>query len=302
MKEKKKPSLLLIASSLLLIISVIFMIYGKVIAHNAEQYPKAPQIVTHYSDASETFCHYIESNTPSTILAMIPLVYGILLVIGFITKKTQPKHIMVKIMISGILSMIAVYIGLYDTVQCSINQTWKPVLYLYPEEQTTVKVELENEKLLGTTYPQYKKGWMVEAYPDGSLYDQKGNYYYALYWDEKASSKCKFENGFYVTKENAISFLEEKLTYIGLNDKERNEFIMYWLPTLEQNQQSIVQFDLTEELQEKEKLIITPKPDSLIRIHINIKKVNHKEDIKEQELTSFERKGFTAIEWGGTIY
>lgn len=177
---------------------------------------------------------------------------------------------------------------------------WKPVLYLYPEEETRVTVNFEKEESLLTTYPKFKDEWEVVAYPNGDLY--KGDkYYYALYWDEKTKSDFDFSTGFYVEGDAAIEFLEEKLTYIGLNDKERNEFIMYWLPTLENNAKSIVHFNLTEEREKENKLIIEPTPDSLLRVEILIKKVKNKVNIKEQKLTTFERRGFTAVEWGGTI-
>ena len=77
---------------------------------------------------------------------------------------------------------------------------------------------------------------------------------------------------------------------------------MYWLPILEQNKKSLVYFETTESLQKENELIINPKPDSLLRIRMHVKKVNHKTEIKEQELPQFERKGFAAVEWGGIIY
>lgn len=40
----------------------------------------------------------------------------------------------------------------------------------------------------------------------------------------------------------------------------------------------------------------------ILKVAINIKKVDKKVKIKKQELPSFTRKGFTAIEWGETIY
>ena len=76
---------------------------------------------------------------------------------------------------------------------------------------------------------------------------------------------------------------------------------MYWLPILEQNEMSIVKYTLTDELQNKNALIIEPKPDSLLRVNIDIKKVDKKINIKKQELPTFNRTGFTAIEWGGRI-
>lgn len=180
--------------------------------------------------------------------------------------------------------------------------TWdKPVLYLYPEHQKNVTVTFEHPENLLTTYPKYESKWEVTATPEGSLYDENEKYYYALYWDEKNNNKEEFKEGFYVTKENAIEFLETTLTQIGLTRREQNEFIMYWLPVLEENEKSLVNYTLTEERQEENKLMITPKPDSLLRVAINIKKVDKKVNIREQQLPHFTREGFTAVEWGGAI-
>jgi hypothetical protein len=117
---------------------------------------------------------------------------------------------------------------------------------------------------------------------------------------KKSIKKVTFDTGFYVTKDTAIDFLEDKLSIIGLNDHEKNEFIMYWLPILEKNQQSLVYFALTDENQKDNELIITPKPDSLLRVTMYVKKVNKKINIPEEYLPTFERNGFVAIEWGGS--
>ena len=178
----------------------------------------------------------------------------------------------------------------------------KPILYLYPDKDMNVLVRLEKDNLLMTTYPKYNNGWDVYVLNDGSIYDEDGKYYYALYWDEENINKIDFSTGFYVEKDDSIKFLEDKLSYIGLNDRERNEFIMYWLPKLEDNGKSLVYFELTEERELNNKLIINPKPDSMLRISMHIKKVNKKISIKEQKLDTFVRRGFTVVEWGGTIH
>jgi len=95
--------------------------------------------------------------------------------------------------------------------------------------------------------------------------------------------------------------LEKTLTQIGLTRREQNEFIMYWLPKLEKNKKSIINYKLTEKRQEENKLRINPKPDSLLRIAINIKKVDKKVNIKPQQLPRFTREDFTTVEWGGTV-
>lgn len=187
---------------------------------------------------------------------------------------------------------IATYIGDYA----------KPVLYLYPILPTFINVTFKYPENLTTTYPKYIDGWHVLANPNGDLYGADGKYYYALYWEEQGNHVVDFTEGFYVTKENAIDFLEEKLTIIGLNDKERNEFIMYWLPILEKNGQSLVYFELTDERNSYSPINIQPTPNSLLRVAIHVKKVDHYTPIREQKLSTFERVGFVAVEWGGVVY
>ena len=77
---------------------------------------------------------------------------------------------------------------------------------------------------------------------------------------------------------------------------------MYWLPKLENNKKSLVYFELTEEKEKYNKINIEPKPDSLLRLTIHIKKVNKETKIKEQKIKPFVRNGFTAVEWGGVEY
>ena len=59
----------------------------------------------------------------------------------------------------------------------------KPVIYLYPEQETTVSVSLDYAGMLTATYPAYEDGWRVTAEPDGTLYDENGNEYSYLFWE-----------------------------------------------------------------------------------------------------------------------
>ena len=77
---------------------------------------------------------------------------------------------------------------------------------------------------------------------------------------------------------------------------------MYWLPILEKNGKNLVYFELTDEREAYNKLIIEPKVDSLLRVAMHVKKVDQEVNIKEQKLPTFKRKGFTAVEWGGVIH
>lgn len=249
----------------------------------------------------ETYCPITPASEIRDIILLVMLLVMIILGIILMIKSIKEKSILVFFV--GLLS-IASSVGIvvsFTIPDPDRNILHKPVLYLYPEQEKKVTVTFEHPENLLTTYPKYEAKWEVTATPEGNLYDENGKYYYALYWDEKSTVEEEFDEGFYVTKENAIEFLETTLTQIGLTRREQNEFIMYWLPILEENEKSIVNYTLTEERQEENELMITPKPDSLLRVAINIKKVDKKVKIEEQELPHFTREGFTAVEWGGSV-
>ena len=102
-----------------------------------------------------------------------------------------------------------------------------------------------------------------------------------------------------VNEENAEKFLEEKLDILGLNEKEKTDFITYWLPVLLRNKLSLCSFQ-TQRFFENYELKVSPKPDSIIRVFLTIKKLERPTNVREQKLESVERKVFTVVEWGGS--
>ena len=74
----------------------------------------------------------------------------------------------------------------------------KPVIYLYPEKETTVTVKLDYAGTLTCTYPAYGDGWTVTACPDGTLTDDAGQTYSYLYWEGTDTIAYDFSQGFCV--------------------------------------------------------------------------------------------------------
>ena len=85
---------------------------------------------------------------------------------------------------------------------------------------------------------------------------------------------------------------------MGLSEGETNEFIVYWLPRLEHNAFNLISYQ-GDNYTNSAKLNITPEPDSICRIFMAFIPLKNQVDIAPQQLESFERKGFTVIEWGG---
>ncbi|MBF4691535.1 hypothetical protein [Fusibacter ferrireducens] len=176
----------------------------------------------------------------------------------------------------------------------------KPVIYLYPEAEAEISVKLDYLGKLTCTYPKYNEGWHVIASPDGTLHDPINQYEYSyLYWEGVSDYEWPMDQGFVVRGEDTASFLREKLSYLGLIPKEYNEFIVYWLPRMENNKYNLITFP-TEDYSGQAKLDITPTPDCLIRVFMVFKPMAEEIEIEEPVLIPNSRSGFTVVEWGGS--
>ena len=86
---------------------------------------------------------------------------------------------------------------------------------------------------------------------------------------------------------------------MGLTEDEMNEFIVYWLPLMEHNKYNLISFQ-SDLYTDSAKLNITPTPDSMLRIFMTYVPLKEAVDIEPQQLETFERNGFTVVEWGGS--
>lgn len=198
-------------------------------------------------------------------------------------------------------SIVLITTGCEDDNENNEQMTEKPVIYLYPEETTDVTVELDYNGEFICTYPAYNNGWSVTAEPDGTLINgEDGEEYSYLFWEGIDDVQYDMNKGFVVKGEDTLEFLREKLKYLGLTPKEYNEFIVYWLPKMQNNPYNLVTFQ-NEVYTSNAKLRITPEPDSVLRVFMAYKPLDEAIFIEEQNLKSFNRQGFSVIEWGGAI-
>lgn len=188
----------------------------------------------------------------------------------------------------------------------------KPVIYLYPEDcdakpviyldvpaELDVTVRLDYAGTLTSTYPAYEDGWHVLARPDGTLTDpDTGREYYCLFWEGVSDAQYDLSAGFCVAGEDTAAFLEDALAKLGLNEREANEFIIYWLPRMEGNTWNLISFQGTA-YTDSAVLDIDPAPDSVLRVFMAWKGLDRPVEVEPQEFQPFERTGFTVVEWGG---
>lgn len=187
----------------------------------------------------------------------------------------------------------------------------KPVIYLYADHETDASIKVNPKGEFTFTYPLYINGWDVKVGTDGTITDAETDKKYPyLFWE--ASSQNMFYQtvngavpGFIVAKDDVIPFLEEKLTAVGLNQKEQTDFITYWGPLMQTKSHCLIQFLLDDEYQNYvSEIAVFPKPDAMKRVYIFISPLDQEfigMPVIPQELNSFERSGFTVVEWGGSI-
>ena len=198
----------------------------------------------------------------------------------------------------NVIRAILIWLGVINP-----NVIYKPVIYLYPEQPMEISVTMQTHGArFIETIPDYGEGWRVLAQPDGRLTDLIGGGEYPyLFWEAALDAPWpRPEEGFIVAREDLAGFFEEKLSFLGLNGAEAEEFIEFWLPKLAKNAYNLIHF-AGAEYDERFPLEITPAPDWLLRVFMVARAAKGNESAAPQILVPFERKGFAAVEWGGTI-
>jgi len=181
-----------------------------------------------------------------------------------------------------------------DDEQCAA----KPVIYLYPENEIDVSVKLDYSGKLTCSYPSYNDGWSVSACPDGTLTDTEGQSYNYLYWEGVDDIDYDFSEGFCIAGNETAAFLEDALNRLGLTRREANEFIVYWLPLMQESPYNLISFQ-SDVYTQAAKLTVDPAPDTLLRVFMAWKPLGSTVDIPVQDLNAVPRTGFTVVEWGG---
>ena len=187
-----------------------------------------------------------------------------------------------------------------------LTRAHAPIIYLYPQEETRVNVQLDLKGRLTETVPEYKpgRGWDVTATPEGVITCRDGTLYPYLFWEADLAIDPDLSSGFCVRGEDTKIFLKDALKKLSLSDKEAGDFLEYWLPYMEDNPYNIISFQ-TSSFEDAAELKVEPSPDTVIRVNMLWYPSDSYVDIPPQDLTKFNptaRDGFTLVEWGGEKY
>lgn len=179
----------------------------------------------------------------------------------------------------------------------------KPVIYLYPASKQLCTVEVNLDGRFVAQYPRPSgTAWEVVATPDGMLFDPKTERRYSyLFWEGTRSTDFHIDHAqaFCVKAADAEGFLEKACNRYGLNDREKTDFVSYWIAHLQRNEYSLIQFLDPRTYEKWAKLKVTPEPDATLRMFMVFQGSSGQVRTGNPELPTHRRGKFTVVEWGG---
>jgi hypothetical protein len=181
----------------------------------------------------------------------------------------------------------------------------KPVVYLYPEKTEKISVKVAPSGGITVSEPAYGEGWNVIADPMSRIKNlADGKFYPYLFWEGTSKEIYKMSKyGFVAGRDELEGLLNEKLFKLGLISKEISDFKEYWLPKMlaENKSYYFVTFVPQRKIDELAPLEINPRPDTVIRVLMDYQGLDERIGALGYDIKTPERKGFTAVEWGGVL-
>ena len=175
----------------------------------------------------------------------------------------------------------------------------KPVVYLYPSVPQVVTVKVGADVKISD--PQYdpRTGWNAFAWPSGLL-NVQGRTYGSLFWEGPGHGEYpSISSGTVVRRQDAHTTIERQLREQGLRGAEVTDFMEYWGMKIPNNQYVRLTWFTTEQLNQLAPLTITPKPDTMLRVFLDMAGYDTPVAMPKQSLSAQKRSGFTVVEWGG---
>lgn len=182
----------------------------------------------------------------------------------------------------------------------------KPVIYLYPQQPTLVDVSVASTGNVVVSDPQYPQGgWKNVLANPGSDLLYSGKHYTELFYETDVKTFGKPQKGIIIPKNDINNKLSSILDQLGLIGGEKQEFLSYWLPRLQQLNTPYIYFSVIDKSVKDtiDNVTITPKPDTQIAFIAYFKPISDP-NLYDNSLTippAPVRKGFVSVEWGGVI-
>lgn len=173
---------------------------------------------------------------------------------------------------------------------------YKPNIYIYPEQETFLNVQLGFPKGGGViaSIPEYGNGWNVTVDTLGKI-DKKYDY---LFYESEQPDVWQTQKGWCVKTENLSEFLTQNLNNYGFKEREINDFIEYWIPRFQQTDYYIFYPQTSTIINKVIELSFSEKPDNVLRLFYVVQESNKTIQLDPPLINTFNREGYFVSEWG----
>jgi hypothetical protein len=182
----------------------------------------------------------------------------------------------------------------------------KPVIYLYSETEQPFNLKIKTDADLQFTYPSYENGWKGTTSKNGTI-RMNGSSYPYLFWDASLSVeslKLNWQGADQIQGTQVIDYLTSQLDYLGMNEKEKTDFITYWGPRMQQMKYVQVLWIQNDAINPIASLDMDITPAfTQNRVYIIFQEINGLIDetlpLKRKVLKPIEKTKNYLLEWGG---
>jgi hypothetical protein len=181
----------------------------------------------------------------------------------------------------------------------------KPVIYLYPEKEMDVKVNVSPRGGIKESIPNYNQGWSVKASPRSLIYNYADAVQYPyLFWEGYSYQYVRSNQGFVVKNSELERMLPIYLAKLGLQNQEITDFTDFWIPEMRQTDKPyyFITFVPKKQFDAMAPLSVDPKPDTIIRVFMDYQGLDKFVNVEAPRLSAPQRIGFTVVEWGGALH
>ncbi|MCX7021700.1 MAG: hypothetical protein NTW26_05405 [bacterium] len=172
----------------------------------------------------------------------------------------------------------------------------KPNIYIYPVEETEVRVRLDFPAggMLTVSDPPYGEGWTVTVTHEGTI---DGEHTF-LFYEARSGGKVQREEGWVVARGDLGTFFRENLTATGFYENEIEDFVEFWVPRLDDRPFFALYPQYDPIYDGMVGLEVEPEPWTVIRLAYAVEGLDEVFDLMPATIPAREIGGFTVHEWG----
>lgn len=183
-----------------------------------------------------------------------------------------------------------------DTVLVNWSQVDKPNIYLYPDSNIDISVELEflqgGEVI--KSIPDYNNSWCVSIDTLGII-DNKYDY---LFYESIQPDVWQYETGWCIKKDSLNNFFYTNMKRCNFSEKEISDFTTYWIPRLTDSEYYKIYPQYNSQIDKVIQLNFSIQPDNIFRLFYGVIGSDDYVKIEEPQINKINRNGFTVVEWG----